>query len=157
MFNHCVTISQRISTNKVSLERSLHDLNVDIFVLKIGQEMMSLQPFEVTQLFDFGRFSLSSDRQEWAATVTSLTGMVTRNVAECIQQMTARRQAVDLRKNELRSCSRGLERLAFSLGSQPSTSFTQDNVAYAFKKVSRCSFRDWTRNEKTFPTVCLSW
>ena len=54
----------------MSLERSLYDLNVDIFDLKIGQEMTSLQPFEVTQLFDFGRFSKSSDRQGWAATAT---------------------------------------------------------------------------------------
>ena len=143
----------------MSVNRSLHDLNVDNNVLKVGQEMMSQQPFEVIQLFDFGRFSRSSDWQAWTATATfaHCIAMATQNVAKCIQQMTARKQAVDSRKNELRSCSAGQERLAFSLGSQPSTSFTQDNVAYAFEQVSRCTFCDWMRNETTFPMVRLSW
>ena len=60
----------------MSLERSPRDLNVDIFVLKIGKDMMSLQSFEVNQLFDFGRFSLSSDRKAWEATTTSLTALL---------------------------------------------------------------------------------
>ena len=63
----------RISTNNVSLERPLHDLNVG-FDLKIGQEMMSLQLFEVIQLFDFDRFLPLSDQQ--AATATSLTALL---------------------------------------------------------------------------------
>ena len=63
----------------MSLERSVHDLHVDIFVLKIGQEMMSLEPLEVTQLFDFSRFSRSSDRQACATTATSLTALLSGN------------------------------------------------------------------------------
>ena len=50
---HCVNIFQRIFINKVSLERSFHYLNADTLVLKIGQEMTPLQPFEVTQLINF--------------------------------------------------------------------------------------------------------
>ena len=46
--NYCVTISLRTSANKVSLERALHDLNADSFVLEISQEIMLLQPYEVT-------------------------------------------------------------------------------------------------------------
>ena len=46
--NHCVFISQRISTNKISLERSFPYLNVDTLFLKIGQVMTPLQLFEVT-------------------------------------------------------------------------------------------------------------
>ena len=46
--NHCVFISQRISTNKISLERSVPYLNVDTLFLKIGQETTPLQLFEVT-------------------------------------------------------------------------------------------------------------
>ena len=109
--NHCVIISQRIFTNKISLERSLHYLNVDTLFSKIGQEIMTLQLFEVTQLIDFGH-----DR---STNVTRSHGfahcipMVTQDVLECIQQMTARIQAVDQRKNELHSCSTDQERLVF--------------------------------------------
>ena len=46
--NHCVFISQRISTSKISLERSFPYLNVDILFLKLGQKMTPLQLFEVT-------------------------------------------------------------------------------------------------------------
>ena len=46
--NHCVFISPRISTNKISLERSFPYLNVYTLFLKIGQEMTPLQLFEVT-------------------------------------------------------------------------------------------------------------
>ena len=46
--NHCVFISERISTNKILLERSFPYLNVDTLFLKIGQEMTPLQLFEVT-------------------------------------------------------------------------------------------------------------
>ena len=50
---HCVNISQRIFINKTSLERSFHYLNADTLIVKIGQEMTPLQPFEVAQLIDF--------------------------------------------------------------------------------------------------------
>ena len=46
-------ISQWISTNKISLERSLHYLNKHSLVWKIKQDMASLQPFEVTWVIDF--------------------------------------------------------------------------------------------------------
>ena len=46
--NHCVIISPRISTNKISLERYFPYLNVDTLFLKIGHEMTPLQLFEVT-------------------------------------------------------------------------------------------------------------
>ena len=143
----------------MSLERSLHALNTHIFVLKIGQEndaataVWSDPTLWFWPIFVVERStSMGLDRD-----VTHYIVMVTRKGAECIQQMTARRQAVDSRKNDLRSCSTGQERSAFSLGSQPLASFTQDNVAYAFEKVSRSTFHDWMRNEKTFPAVCLLW
>ena len=89
----CVLVSQRISTNKISLERSFHYLNVDTLFLNIGQEMTPLQPFEVTQLIDLAL--------DWSTSMTRgrdfahCIAMVTRNVLDCIQQMTARIQAVD--------------------------------------------------------------
>ena len=113
---HCATNAQRIFTNEVSFERSLHDLNADTFVLKIRQEITPEKPFEVTKLFDFAvERSTSVGR---GRNFAHCIAMETRNVAECIQQMTARRQAVDSRKNELRSCFTGQEQLAFFLGSR---------------------------------------
>ena len=93
------------------MERSFHYLNVDTLFLKIGQEMTPLQPFEVTLLIDFAldrSTSVTRDR-DFAHCIT----MVARNVWECIQQMTARVEAVDCRKNELYSCSTDEERLDF--------------------------------------------
>ena len=91
--NHCVFISQRISTNEISLERSFSYLNVHILFLKIGQELTPLQLFEVTWLIDFGvdRSTNVTRGRDFAHCIA----MVTRNVLECIQQMTARIQAVD--------------------------------------------------------------
>ena len=108
---HCVNISQRIFINKISLERSFHYLNADTLFLKIGQEMTPLQPFEVTQLIDFAldRSTSVTCGRDFAHSIT----MVTWNVQKCIQQMTARIQAVDWRKNELHSCSTDEERLDF--------------------------------------------
>ena len=59
--NHRVTISHRIVTNKISLERSPHDLNADIFCLEFGQEKRYLQPYEVPKLFNFGLLNEVSD------------------------------------------------------------------------------------------------
>ena len=107
---HCVNISQRISINKISLERSFHYLNADTLFLKIGQEMTLLQPFEVTQLIDFAldRSTSVTCGRDFAHSITMVTLK-----RLCIQQMTARIQAVDWRKNELHSCSTDEERLDF--------------------------------------------
>ena len=79
--NHCFFISQRISTNKISLERSFPYLNVDTLFLKIGQEMTPLQLFEVTQLIDFGvdRSTNVTRGRDFAHCIA----MVTRKVLEC--------------------------------------------------------------------------
>ena len=72
---HCVNISQRIFINKISLERSFHYLNVDTLVLKIGQEMTPLQPFEVTQLIDFAldRSTSVTCGRDFAHSITMVT------------------------------------------------------------------------------------
>ena len=69
------------------------------------------QLFEVTQLIDFtpDRLSGVTRGHDFAHCIA----MVTRNVLECIQQKTARIQAVDWRKNEVHSCSTDQERLDF--------------------------------------------
>ena len=101
----------RISTNKTSLVRSLHYLNVGTFCLKIGQGMTPLQLFKVTQLIDFAleRSMSVTRRHDFAHCIA----MVTRNVSECIQQRMTRVQTVGKRKNELHSCSTDRERLDF--------------------------------------------
>ena len=73
--NHCVTISQRIFINKISLERSFHYLNADTLFLKIGQEMTPLQPFEVTQLIDFAldRSTSVTCGRDFAHSITMVT------------------------------------------------------------------------------------
>ena len=45
---------------------------VDTLILKIGQEMTTLQLFEVTQLVDFGTI----DRRTWLTAATSLTALL---------------------------------------------------------------------------------
>ena len=66
---------------------------MDTLFLKIEQEMTLLQPFEVTQLTDFAhdRSTSVTRGRDFAHCIT----MVARNVLECIQQMTARIQAVN--------------------------------------------------------------
>ena len=73
--------------------------------------MMSLQLFEVTQLINFAldRSPSVTCGRDFAHYIA----MVTRNILECIQQKTARIQAVDWRKNEVHSCSTDQERLLF--------------------------------------------
>ena len=72
---HCVNISQRIFINKISLERSFHYLNADTLLLKIGQEMTTLQPFEVTQLIDFAlhRSTSVTCGRDFAHSITMVT------------------------------------------------------------------------------------
>ena len=73
--------------------------------------MTVLQLFETTQLIDFGhdRPTNVTRSRDFAHCIA----MVTRNVLECIQQMTAMIQAIDQRKSELHSCSTDQERLDF--------------------------------------------
>ena len=72
---HCVNISQQIFINKISLERSFHYLNADTLLLKIGQEMTTLQTFEVTQLIDFAlhRSTSVTCGRDFAHSITMVT------------------------------------------------------------------------------------
>ena len=78
-------VSERISTNGVSVEWSLQNLNVDTSFLKIEQEMTTLQLFVVARLIDFGHDR--STNVILGRDFAHCIAMVTPNVLECIQQI----------------------------------------------------------------------
>ena len=100
--------------------------------------MTSLHVFEVTKLIDFGDDRSTNVKCDFAHCIA----MVIRNVLamECVQQMIARVQAVDWRKNELYSCFTDEERLDFLfqssesdfLHSEPCILGVRENFALCF-------------------------
>ena len=106
----------------------------------------------LAQLIDFGHDG--STNVTGGCSFAHCIAMVTRNVLECIQQMTARIQAVAHRNNELHSCSTDQERLVFLFQfSEPD--FLHSNCYPKLSTVCVCSL--WrVKNVLSFGNISAS-
>ena len=132
--NPCVIISQRNSTNKISLERYFHYLNEDTLFLKIWQEMTPLQLFEVTQLIDFALDR--STRVTPGRNFAHCIALGTQNVLECIQQIDGKlgsKLSTSERTNFI-AAPQTKNDWIFRFSHRNATSFTQDHVSLAFEE-----------------------
>ena len=99
--------------------------------------MTPLQTFEVTKLIDLALDRLTSETR--GRDFAYCIAMVTQNVLECMQQMTARIQAVDQwkKKTNFKAAPQTKNDWIFCFSPWNVTFFTQDHVSLALEKVLR--------------------